>query len=146
RMVPVPALRESLGPHPLGLGPRLAELGVPPAEARPTTPQAVRSALANTPEPARPILEAHTCGPPVSTIYHAMPPGARWLLDNHLLVRLSATELVLPREVALAARGARLASNVPQSAPLPEVPVRFRDMVLAESARAGEQLLEQIEA
>ncbi|HLS62968.1 MAG TPA: helicase-associated domain-containing protein [Ruania sp.] len=146
RLVPVPALRESLGPHPLGLGPRLAELGVPPAEGWPTTPQAVRSALANAPEPARRMLEALTWGPPIGTISHEVPPGARWLLDNHLLVRMSATELVLPREVALAARGARLAPNVPQSAPLPEVPVRSRDMVLAESARAGEQLLEQIEA
>src|SRR5699024_535277 len=33
-----------------------------------------------------------------------------------------------------------------RAAPLPEAPVRSREMVLAESARAGEQLLEQIEA
>ncbi|WP_022919410.1 helicase-associated domain-containing protein [Ruania albidiflava] len=146
RLVPVPTLRECLGPHPLGLGPRLAELGVPPAEGWPTTPRAVRSALAKAPEPARRMLDALTWGPPVGTVSHDVPPGARWLLDNHVLVRMSATELVLPREVALAARGDRLAPHVPLAPPLPEAPVRSREMVLAESARAGEQLLEQIEA
>lgn len=146
RLLPVPAVRECLGPHPLGLGPRLAELGVPPAEGWPTTPRAVRSALAKAPEAARRMLDALTWGPPVGTVAHDVPPGARWLLDNHLLVQVSATELVLPREVALAARGARLAPAVPPVAPVPEAPTRARESVLAESARAGEELLERIEA
>src|SRR5699024_2395376 len=130
-LTPVPAVRESLGPHPLGLGPRLAELGVPPAEGWPTTGRAVRAALANAPEPARRMLDALTWGPPVGTTSHDIPPGARWLLDNHLLVRTSATELVLPREVALAARGARPAPAVPTTPPLPEAPVRAAETVLA---------------
>ncbi|WP_147916086.1 helicase-associated domain-containing protein [Ruania zhangjianzhongii] len=146
QLTPVPVLRETLGPHPLGLGPRLADLGVPPAEGWPTTPRAVRSALAKAPEPARRMLEALTWGPPVGTVSHDIPPGARWLLDNHLLVRTSATELVLPREVALAARGARLTPAVPPAAPLPEAPVRAPETVLAESARAAEEILDQIEA
>lgn len=146
RFAPVPALRESLGPHPLGLGPRLAELGVPPAEGWPTTPRALRSALAKAPEPARRMLDALTWGPPVGTVSHTIPPGARWLLDNHLLVRMSATELVLPREVALAARGAHLTPAVASTPPLPEAPERTAETVLAESARAAEDTLDQIEA
>lgn len=146
RLAPLPVLRERLGPHPLGLGPRLADLGVPPAEGWPTTPRAVRSALAKAPEPARRMLDALTWGPPVGTVSHDIPPGARWLLDNHLLVRVSATELVLPREVALAARGSRLTPAVPVTAPLPEAPVRTSETVVAESARAAEEILERIEA
>src|SRR5699024_9657651 len=116
------------------------------AEGWPTTPPAVRSRLAKAPEPARRMLEALTWGPPVGTVSHDIPPGARWLLDNHLLVRMSATELVLPREVALAARGSRLAPAVPAVAPLAEAPVRSSETVLAESARAAEEILDRIEA
>lgn len=144
-LIPASAAAESLSPHPLGLGPRLGELGVPPAEGWPTTPQAVRSVRKQAPEAARRMLDALTWGPPVGTVSHDIPPGARWLLDNHVLVRTSATELTLPREVALAARGARLAPRVHPAPPVEEAPARRAETVAAESARAAETLLDRIE-
>ena len=143
---PVPAAADCLGPHPLGLGPRLSDLGVPPAEGWPTTAQAVRSVRAQAPEAARRMLDALTWGPPVGKVSRDIPPGARWLLDNHVLVRTSATELTLPREVALAARGARLAPPVPDQPPVDEAPQREERTVAAEAARAAETLLDRVEA
>src|SRR5699024_6906578 len=142
---PVPAAADCLGPHPLGLGPRLSDLGVPPAEGWPTTAQAVRSVRAQAPEAARRMLDALTWGPPVGKVTRDIPPGARWLLDNHVLVRTSATELTLPREVALAARVARLAPPVPDQPPVGEAPHRQDRTVAAEAARAAETLLDRIE-
>src|SRR5699024_3814655 len=106
---------------------------------------AVRSVRAQAPEAARRMLDALTWGPPVGTVAGEVPPGARWLLDNHVLVRTSATELTLPREVAVAARGARLAREVPEWPPVDEAPIRAAQTVAAEAARAAETLLDRIE-
>src|SRR5699024_10749692 len=126
-------------------GPRLSHLGVPPAEGWPTTGQAIRSVRAQAPEAARRMLDALTWGPPVGTVARDVPPGARWLLDNHVLVRTSATELTLPREVAVAARGARLAHRVIEQPPVEDAPIRATQTVAAEAARAAETLLDRIE-
>src|SRR5690606_30269797 len=107
---PLAGLPEALGPHPAGLGPTLAELDAsfeqdgPPA---PTDAESLRAVLDGAPSTAVRTLEALTWGPPVGTTAQQVPEGADWLLTHGVLRRLSPTQLVLPREVGLAARECR---------------------------------------
>jgi len=167
---PVAALSDALGPHPAGLGPTLAELDAEhrpaadreaptspaastPAADRPTAPTtaadhapttttALRAALKDAPASAVGTLDALTWGPPVGTVRaDAVPEGAAWLLDHGLLRRLSPTQLVLPREVALAARGGRTRREPPRP---PDVDAHRRvpaSVVTAEGARAAEEVV-----
>ncbi|UFU07268.1 helicase-associated domain-containing protein [Ruania halotolerans] len=135
----IPAAGEVIGSSPLGLGPGLAELDVDTGAGWPTTTRALTAVTANAPEDARRTLDALTWGPPVGTVSHDIPAGARWLLDAHVLHRRSGTELVLPREVAIAARGGRLVRELALSPPLPEATHRDPDTVAAESVRAAEE-------
>ncbi|MPV90500.1 hypothetical protein GB882_17650 [Georgenia ruanii] len=162
--LPVPALVEALGPHPAGLGPALAELvdadpttatvtatnGAKAAEpatdgdaaaAAPTTVGALRAALRNVPASAVGTLDALTWGPPVGTVAaDHLPEGAAWLLDQGVLRRLSPTQVVLPREVALAARGGRT-HREPPNPPADSVRTYPEAVVDAESARAAEEIV-----
>src|SRR5690625_3183002 len=140
----VEAARDVLADQPLGLGPSLQVLGVDAAEGWPTTAAAVQEVLADAPEGARRAVEALMWGPPVGS-FERMPPAVEWLLHARVLHRLSATQVVLPREVGLAHRGDRLVREVPLRAPLAEVPVRDDATVAAESAHAGEQILREID-
>src|SRR5690625_1226949 len=140
----VEAARDVLADQPLGLGPSLQALGLDAAEGWPTTPAAGHDVLADAPEGARRAVEALMWGPPVGS-FERVPPAVRWLLQARVLHRLSATQVVLPREVGLALRGGRLVREVPLRAPLPEVPVRDDATVAAESAHAGEQILREID-
>ncbi|PFG39114.1 XPB/Ssl2-like helicase family protein [Georgenia soli] len=110
--------------------------------APPTTATALRAALKDAPASAVGTLDALTWGPPVGTVRaDAVPEGAAWLLDHGLLRRLSPTQLVLPREVALAARGGRTRREAPQP-PATEgyrrVPAAVVD---AEGARSAEEVV-----
>jgi hypothetical protein len=138
--LPVPALVEALGPHPAGLGPTLTELGATPVVA-PTTAGALKSALRDAPVAAVGVLDALTWGPPVGTVgADHLPDGAAWLLERGILHRLSPTQLVLPREVALAARGGRTHAR-PPAPPAPEDLRTVPDAVVeAEGARAAEEI------
>lgn len=140
-----PGVAEAIGAAPLGLGPSLRALGVRQDDGWPTTPTALRTVLEQAPEGARTLLQALTWGPAVGTLGVELPPAARWLLDRHVLHRLSATEIVLPREVALAARGARLVQETPTSPPLAEAPVRTPATVAAEVVAASEQVLRHLQ-
>ncbi|QOR71497.1 helicase-associated domain-containing protein [Ruania alkalisoli] len=142
---PVPGLAEAVGSHPLGLGPPLGELSVRADAGWPTTAHALTETMARAPDGARRMLEALTWGPPVGTVAHDIPAAARWLLDHHVLVRRSGTELVLPREVGIAARGGRLVRGLQGAPPLAEAPTRGEETVAAESVRAAETLLGQID-
>ncbi|WP_420112979.1 helicase-associated domain-containing protein [Pseudactinotalea sp.] len=143
-LAPAPGVADAIGPTPLGLGPRLRSLDVGGVEGWPTTAPALRTLLASAPEPARRLLDALTWGPPVGTLGTELPPAAAWLLEHRVLHRLSPTEVVLPREVALAARGNRLTREVPVEPPLGEVPVRSAEVVAAEVAAAADEILRQI--
>ena len=138
---PIPALREALGPHPLGLGPRLSELGVNLTDGWPTTPSALAAVMSKAEQGAARMLDALTWGPPVGTVTTDIPPAARWLLDAHVLHRISSTQLVLPREIALAARGGRLLRELDTAPPVPEAPVREDVTIAAEGVRAAEDVL-----
>jgi hypothetical protein len=120
-----------LGPHPAGLGPLSVELGAELAagldagadagsradshattgpDPSPTNTEALRSLLADAPPEASAVLDSLTWGPPLA---HVPAPGTRaaagvdWLVDRGLLARTD-DQVVLPREVGLAARGGRL--------------------------------------
>ncbi|KAE8762845.1 helicase-associated domain-containing protein [Georgenia thermotolerans] len=148
--LPVPALAEALGPHPAGLGPTLTELdntGPAPAThdgaapAAPTTAAALKAAVREAPASAVGTLDALTWGPPVGTVAaDHLPEGAAWLLDHGLLRRLSPTQVVLPREVALAVRGGRT-HREPPGPPADAVRSYPAPVVEAESARAAEEIV-----
>ena len=138
-----PGVAEAVGSTPLGLGPRLRDLAVP-RQGWPTTPSALRIRLESAPEGARRLLEALTWGPPVGTLGTEVPPAAAWLLQHQVLHRLGTTEVVLPREVALAARGNRLAREVPQAPPVTEAPARRSEVVTAEVVAAADETLRHL--
>lgn len=144
---PVPALAEALGPHPAGLGPSLATLATTAVGARtdvtsPTTPDALASAMAEAPPAAHRMLEALTWGPPVGTLSRDRDhPGAQWLVERAILWPLSPTQLVLPLEVGLAARGGRTHRDVHPTPTTPQAPVRPAASVTAEGAAAAEEIV-----
>ncbi|MFH5824835.1 helicase-associated domain-containing protein [Georgenia sp. AZ-5] len=157
RDLPVAALVEALGPHPAGLGPTLAELdrhapAAAPAEAAPaeaappTTAAALRAVLKDAPASAAGTLDALTWGPPVGTVGDDVPEGAAWLLGRGILRRLSPTQLVLPREVALAARGGRTHREPPTPPAAEDVRTYPAAVVEAESARAAEEMVRLVAA
>ncbi|WP_175477211.1 helicase-associated domain-containing protein [Ruania alba] len=145
-LVPVPMVADVVGPSPLGLGPTLAELGVATDAGWPTTARALTTVMSDAPESARRMLDALTWGPPVGTVAHDIPAGARWLLDSPVLHRRTGTELVLPREVGIAARGGRLVRELPLSPPLPDTAYRRPESVAAESVRTAEDTLARLSA
>ncbi|MEO6999082.1 MAG: helicase-associated domain-containing protein [Terracoccus sp.] len=98
------------------LGPTVAGLGAPIDELRPSLtprhrdPEALRATIDAAPAPSRAMLEKMTWGPPLGVLppERAGATTARWLLENHLLVPVSADRVALPREVGLALRSGRL--------------------------------------
>ncbi|MFD1717465.1 helicase-associated domain-containing protein [Georgenia deserti] len=145
---PLAGLPEALGPHPAGLGPTLAELDAsfeqdgPPA---PTDAESLRAVLDGAPSTAVRTLEALTWGPPVGTTAQHVPEGADWLLTHGVLRRLSPTQLVLPREVGLAARDGRTWREPPRP-PEPDYRSVPATVVDAEGARAGEEVVRLVGA
>lgn len=143
-LTPAPGVTEATGPAPLGLGPALREVGANLTDGWPVTGPALTSVMKDAPEGAIKLLDALTWGPPVGTLGTTVPPPAQWLLEHHILHRQSGTEVVLPREVALAARGPHLVRQVPLSAPTPACPGRTAATIAAEVVRSADQLLRQL--
>jgi Helicase conserved C-terminal domain len=105
----VRAVSEVLGPHPVGLGPTIAELpGSTPPWCDSTA--ALDQVIASAPAGARNILDMLAWGPPIGTLSPGGPMAAagNWLLSHQLLSALSAEHVALPREVALRLRGGKL--------------------------------------
>lgn len=142
---PVRGLVEAVGPQPLGLGPSLATLEQRRHDGWPTTPSALAQVLEAAPEPARRLLQTLTWGPPVGDLGTTVPAAASWLLSHRVLHRSSPTQVVLPREVAIAARGARLVRDVPAAPPLAEVARRDPETVAAEVVRAADEVLRHVD-
>jgi hypothetical protein len=121
-------------PHPGGLGPVCADLGI-------SSPPDPRRLLEDAPAAARAILERLTWGPPTAVLPAGTPDrvadGARWLLESRLVASAGADQIVLPREVALALRGGRLHAD---SALAPPTPVgETRDAAVVDST-AGQEV------
>ncbi len=109
------------------------------------TPEALAAVLADAPDGARRVLDALTWGPPIGSVDAAdAGPGPGWLLAHGVLRRLSPTQLVLPREVALAARGGRLIRDVEPVPVLAEAPMRAAEPVGAESALAASEVVRRV--
>jgi hypothetical protein len=94
-----------LCPYPAGLGRSAADLD-PAAALLATDPAGLRRAVLSAPQPARAALDRLAAGPPLGTIAAPLADDSpiRWLLDHHLLVRITQDTVELPREVALVLR------------------------------------------
>lgn len=137
--LPVLALHEALGPYPARLGPPLASLDA--VHAPVTTPESLEAVLAAAPPAARRVLDALVGGTPVGVTSGEPAGPTRWLLDHGVLQRLGPTQVVLPLETGLAARGGRTHPEPHPHPPQPEAPTRPAAVVAAESTRAAEELV-----
>ncbi len=137
---------EVLGANPAGLGPSAAELGGAVAEALGDA-AAVRDSLDAAPAGARAILDSLTWGPPVGVLSPDGPGSAatRWLLERHLIARVSADRVVLPREVALVLRAGRIHRETRLIAPEPTLAVIGVDTVDATAGGQASDLLVLVE-
>ncbi|WP_324650541.1 helicase-associated domain-containing protein [Georgenia sp. H159] len=137
---PVVALHEALGPYPVRLGPALASLE--DVHDPVVTAEQLHAVMADAPPAAVRVLEALTSGTPVGVTGGPEPTGGtRWLLDHGVLQRLGATQVVLPLETGLAARGGRTHPSPHPRPPQATAPTRPDAVVAAESARAAEEVV-----
>ncbi|MGO4599095.1 helicase-associated domain-containing protein [Terrabacter sp. 2RAF25] len=135
---------EVLGSSIAGLGAPMRELR-PSAQAEQFAPEQVAAAIAEAPEDSRAMLERMTWGPPFGVLPTATPgrTTARWLLEHHLLVPVSADRVALPREVGLALRGGRL-HRAPELTP-PAVEARSVSLVDAAAGGAASECLTHLD-
>ncbi|OFE14981.1 hypothetical protein BA895_07495 [Humibacillus sp. DSM 29435] len=133
------------------LGPTVAGLGAPIEELRPSLtprhgdPEALRATIDAAPSPARAMLEKMTWGPSLGVLpqERAGSSSARWLIEHHLLVPVSADRVALPREVGLALRSGRLHRDtvlVP-----PEVTTRAVSLTDAVAGGSASELLTHLD-
>ncbi|MFG1953146.1 helicase-associated domain-containing protein [Micromonospora sp. NPDC048830] len=160
---------DEVSPYPAGLGRPAAELD-PRTAALCADPAKLRRTLLAAPPPARAILDRLAAGPPVGSV----PPGAlsapplgaedavppdpvnggaptgspvRWLVDNRLLVQVSAGTVELPREVGLLLRRDSGPLGPLRASP-PPVAAASREAKAVDSAGAGQtmEVVRQTEA
>lgn len=130
---------QALGPHIAGLAEK---------DRSAPTPRVIRSSLEGISPEARRLLDSLSWGPPVGSL----PPDAPAALDQAvnslvnrgLLVRLSATRVLLRREVALVLRGGRIAPGEPLRPPAVE-PVPVTERATASALAAVNDLVERID-
>lgn len=145
----VPAAADALRDTPwhestLGLGPPAAQ--VAQAALVPTTPAALSAVLADAPATARAMVEALARGPATGAHPEDDPPEAvSWLLERHVLARISPTQVVLPREVGLAVRAPRIAAAAHAEPPLGAGHVRTPALVTAEALESAGALLRLVD-
>ncbi len=156
RLRVVDAADDVLGPYPAGLGrpaaelahryPPVGEAGADPAltAALVQDPARLRRTLLAAPPAARAVLERLAAGPPVGALEGPLTgPGAdspvAWLLQHHLLVAISPTQVELPREVGVLLR--RDAGPLGPVHPTPPVPAATpEDPGQVDAAGAGQVL------
>lgn len=160
---PVRALGELLGPHPAGLGPRLADLGLVRSPAgladvaralgtRPSgdpaddlrqvadalgSPERLEDLLAAAPDGVRALLARLDAGTPVGRVGARRSDGSplAWALRHGLVVPVDDERVVLPREVGTALRGGRVHAGLE---PPPVAPVGgTRDLGRVDRQAAG---------
>jgi hypothetical protein len=123
------------------LGTSIAGLGAPVRELRPSapsehaSPEHIAKALADAPEDSLAMLERMTWGPAFGVLPTAGAgrTTARWLLEHHLLVPVSADRVAMPREVGLVLRGGRLHRSIELTPPA----VETRPVSLVDAAAGG---------
>lgn len=170
---PVRALAEVLGPHPAGLGPRLADLGLvrSPAGladvvralgARPSgdpaddlrlvaevvgSPEGLASVLASAPGGVRELLERLDAGTPVGSVGARRAAGSplAWALQHGLVVPVDDERVVLPREVGTALRGGRVHAGLDPAPDPPDGPVRDLGRVDRQAAGAAAEAVRLVE-
>jgi hypothetical protein len=133
------------------LGTSVAGLGAPMRELRPSappeqsSPEHIAALVAEAPEDARAMLERMTWGPAFGVLPTATPgrTTARWLLEHHLLVPVSADRVALPREVGLVLREGRL-HRAPELTP-PVVEARTVSLVDAAAGGAASECLTHLD-
>ncbi|GAB3885293.1 helicase-associated domain-containing protein [Terrabacter terrigena] len=133
------------------LGTSIAGLGAPMRELRPSapaeqfSPEHIAAAIAAAPDDSRTMLERMTWGPPFGVLPTATPGRntARWLLEHHLLVPVSADRVALPREVGLALRDGRLHRS-PELTP-PALEARSVSLVDAAAGGAASECLTHLD-
>ena len=133
------------------LGTSVAGLGAPMRELRPSAPaehssqEHVAAVIAEAPDDARAMLERMTWGPAFGVLPTATPgrTTARWLLEHHLLVPVSADRVALPREVGLVLRDGRL-HRAPELTP-PVVEARTVSLVDAAAGGAASECLTHLD-
>ena len=132
---------EVSSPYPAGLGRPAAELD-PAAAALCADPARLRRTLLAAPPPARAVLDRLAAGPPLGTLTNgtaAADSPVRWLLDNGLLVRISAEAMELPREIGLLLRRDAGPLGPLQVRP-PAIAGAARDLKSVDSAGAGQAM------
>lgn len=160
---PVRALAEVLGPHPAGLGPRLADLGLVRSPAgladvvvalgrRPSgdpaqdlrlvteevgSPERLEALLATAPEGVRALLARLDAGTPVGSVGTRRSDGSplAWALRHGLVVPVDDERVVLPREVGTALRGGRVHPGLDPAPVAP--PGDLRDPARVDRQAAG---------
>ena len=104
--------------------------------------------LAKASPEARRLLDTLTWGPPMGDLPAAAPAALTeavdWLTAHDLLERLSPTRVQLPREVALALRGGRIAPGEPLHAPNPRL-ASIADRAAASALAAASDIIERID-
>jgi hypothetical protein len=135
---------EVLGTSVAGLGAPMRELR-PSAPAEHSSPEHVAAVIAEAPDDARAMLERMTWGPAFGVLPTATPgrTTARWLLEHHLLVPVSADRVALPREVGLVLRDGRL-HRAPELTP-PVVEARTVSLVDAAAGGAASECLTHLD-
>ena len=135
---------EVLGTSVAGLGAPMRELR-PSAPAEHSSPEHVAAVIAEAPADARAMLERMTWGPAFGVLPTATPgrTTARWLLEHHLLVPVSAERVALPREVGLVLRDGRL-HRAPELTP-PVVEARTVSLVDAAAGGAASECLTHLD-
>lgn len=144
----VRTVRDSLGPHPAGLGPPLADLG-----GRLVDADDLPALLESAPAEVRSILDRLTWGPPIGAVPRADRAVDRdsagspveWLLARGLLAVADAGHVVLPREVGLALRGGHLHRDADSEPPVPVTVDRSVDAVDASAGSAAAELLRLVD-
>ncbi len=144
----VRTVRDSLGPHPAGLGPPLADLG-----GRLVDADDLPALLESAPAEVRSILDRLTWGPPIGAVPRADRAVDRdsagspveWLLARGLLAVADAGHVVLPREVGLALRGGHLHREAVSAPPVPVTVDRSVDAVDASAGSAAADLLRLVD-
>lgn len=137
------AVTQALG-HVAGLAPASDVASHGPG----VTADEVRDRLAQAPPEARRLLDTLTWGPPIgdlpATATTSLTDAVDWLTTHDLLERLSPTRVQLPRDVALALRGGRIAPGDPLRAPEPRlVPIAAR--ASASALAAASDIIERVD-
>ena len=138
----VRAAGEVLGPHPAGLGPPAAALGLPVLDE-----QTLRHRIDDVDQPGRELLGRLTWGPPTGSFAPGSPvlPVVQRLGAAELVATPDPASVVLPRDVALYLRGGVLSRSAVGGPPtIATTPAGTADRLASGAALEAVQQVEQL--